>query len=277
MTKPPGTHTPSTAPSQRATGSDAAAMAVRGARVAYGDETAETLVFEDLSLEVQKGEFVSLIGPSGCGKSTLLHCLGGLLRPQPGTVVHLGNPVKKSNPRLAAFVFQDYSLLPWKNVIDNVSIGLKFEGMSRRERTEIAEEKLDLMGLLDHGDKYPAELSGGMQQRVAVARALAMEPDTLLLDEPFGALDEQTRRRLGLEISTILTEQNKTVVLVTHSLDEALYWGDRVVVMGERPEGVVDVIDVAGGRPRDLLFMTGEDFDANRARLLRLIDPLASK
>lgn len=253
----------------------AAAMAAHGVKVAYG-EGDETLVFADLTMEVQRGEFVSLIGPSGCGKSTLLHCLGGLLRPQTGTVTHLNKPIKKSNPRLAAFVFQDYSLLPWKNVIDNVSIGLKFEGVPRRERAEIAQEKLALMGLSEHGQKYPAELSGGMQQRVAVARALAMEPDTLLLDEPFGALDEQTRRRLGLEISTILTEQGKTVVLVTHSLDEALYWGDRVVVMGERTQGVIDVISVPGDRPRDLLFMTGEDFDAKRARLLRLIDSMES-
>jgi len=158
----------------------------------------------DINLTIQSGEFVTIIGPSGCGKSTLLHCLGGLLQPSGGTVKLGDDVVDRPDPHKASFVFQDYSLFPWKSVADNVGMGLRFAGGSKKEVASQAREKLEFVGLTRFAERYPRELSGGMQQRVSLARALALEPQILLMDEPFGALDEQTRRALGEEMSQIL-------------------------------------------------------------------------
>lgn len=230
-----------------------------------------TIAVADVNLEIRQGEFVVIIGPSGCGKSTVLHCLGGLLSPTEGRVTFDGAVVKEPVPRQAAFVFQDYGLLPWKTVAENVALGLRFTGVPKGTRREEARRHLELVGLEAHLDSYPGELSGGMQQRVAVARALCMEPSVLLLDEPFGALDEQTRRYLGVEMSRILSAAQKSVVLVTHSLEEALYWGDRVIVMGSRPGRIIEEIAVTEPRPRTLKYMTEESFAKLRARLFSLL------
>lgn len=231
----------------------------------------QTLAIDDVSLEVAQGEFVAIIGPSGCGKSTLLHCLGGLISPTGGKVFFDGNEVTQPAPRQAAFVFQDYGLLPWKTVAENVALGLRFAGVPKAERRKSAQRQLELVGLAAHLDAYPGELSGGMQQRVAVARALCMEPSVLLLDEPFGAVDEQSRRYLGVEMSRLLTDSAKSVVLVTHSLEEALYWGDRVIVMASHPGRIIDVIHVPEARPRGLAYMMDEPFQKLRARLFALL------
>jgi len=231
----------------------------------------DTVALQHVDLRVAEGEFVTLIGPSGCGKSTLLHALGGLLAPTSGQVAVDDKPVTAPDPWRAAFIFQDYSLLPWKTILDNAAIGLRFAGRSRAERQAKAMEMLELVGLANFAKAYPHELSGGMQQRVAVARAMAMEPELLLMDEPFGALDEQTRQKLGDQMSRILTQNGKGVVMVTHSLDEAIFWADRIVVMSPRPGRIIREIVVDRPRPRDLDFIASDEFGEIRQELFRLI------
>jgi NitT/TauT family transport system ATP-binding protein len=227
---------------------------------------------EDTDLTVQVGEFVSLIGPSGCGKSTLLHCIGGLLAPTTGVVTVGDEVIREPKPARAAFVFQDYSLFPWKSVVDNAAIGLRFAGVDKAERRERAMRELDLVGLAHVAESFPSELSGGMQQRVAVARALAMQPEILLMDEPFGALDEQSRRRLGIEMSRVLADTGKTVIMVTHSLDEAIFWADRVLVMSKGPGRIIEEFHVEEPKPRRAEFMTEPSFDRLRAKLFALLE-----
>ena len=230
---------------------------------------------KEVDLTIEIGEFVSIIGPSGCGKSTLLHSMGGLIAPTTGQV-HVGDDlVKGPNPSRAAFVFQDYSLFPWKPVVENAAMGLRFAGVGKNERRERAMSQLKVVGLEDVADSYPSELSGGMQQRVAVARGLAMEPEILLMDEPFGALDEQSRRRLGIEMSGVLTETGRTVVMVTHSLDEAIFWADRVLVMSKGPGQIIAELTVDRPRPRRADFMKEPSFDALRAELFDLLEVTA--
>ncbi|MET7861599.1 ABC transporter ATP-binding protein [Streptomyces sp. NPDC005318] len=224
-----------------------------------------------IDLEVAQGEFVALLGPSGCGKSTLLSCMGALEQPTTGTVRFDGQPMARPDPHQAAYVFQDYSLFPWATVLENVAVGLRFAGIGKSERRAKARDLLEMMGLEHRADARPGELSGGMQQRVAVARALAMQPSVLLMDEPFGALDEQTRRSLGVSISTKLSENDQTVVLVTHSLDEAIYWADRVVVMSARPGRIIKTLQIPRIRPRPLDFLADPEFAALRTELFGLL------
>jgi NitT/TauT family transport system ATP-binding protein len=225
-----------------------------------------------VNLSIAPGEVVTLIGPSGCGKSTLLHTLGGLLRPTRGRIELAGAEMRHPVPAKAAFVFQDYSLFPWRSVLDNVAIGLRFAGLRKGERRSRALRQLELVGLAEFAHAYPSELSGGMQQRVAIARALAMDPEALLMDEPFGALDEQTRRRLGVDVAKLLREAGKTIVLVTHSLDEAIFWADRVLVMSARPGRIVEELVIDEPHPRALEFMTEPRFDRVRVRLFELLN-----
>ena len=229
----------------------------------------------DVDVSIEIGEFVSIIGPSGCGKSTLLHAMGGLIAPSEGRVFVGDERVTGPEPSRAAFVFQDYSLFPWKPVVENAAMGLRFAGIGKNERRERAMRQLKVVGLEDVADAYPSELSGGMQQRVAVARGLAMEPEILLMDEPFGALDEQSRRRLGIEMSGVLTETGRTVVMVTHSLDEAIFWADRVLVMSKGPGRIIQELTVDRPRPRRADFMKEQSFDALRAELFDLLEVTA--
>jgi NitT/TauT family transport system ATP-binding protein len=246
---------------------------VSGVSVTYQSASGQAVhAVRGVDFSVAGGEFVTIIGPSGCGKSTVLHCMGGLLRPTAGTISFCSVPVEQPDPERYAFVFQDYSLFPWKSVIDNAAIGLQFSGVPRKERRRRSMEQLRLVGLEQNARSLPGELSGGMQQRVAMVRALAMNPSALLMDEPFGALDEQSRRRLGMQMSAVLTEMSKTVIMVTHSLDEAIFWGDRVLVMGRAPGYIKEVIDVGVPRPRSPKFMTAPEFDEMRARLFELLD-----
>jgi NitT/TauT family transport system ATP-binding protein len=248
-------------------------LVARELEVVYG--AADEPAISDVNITVRQGEFVTVIGPSGCGKSTLLHALGGMLSPHSGTVELAGNVVTTPDPRNAAFVFQDYSLFPWKTVLDNVAMGLRFAGVPKKEALEVAREELQFVGLAATADKYPTELSGGMQQRVSVARALTLKPKFLLLDEPFGALDEQTRRSLGQDLTRILHDSGQSVVLITHSLEEAIFWGDRIIVMQAGPGRVVKEIAVTAPWPRDLVFMTTPEFAELRAELFHLIQPHA--
>jgi NitT/TauT family transport system ATP-binding protein len=203
----------------------------------------------DVSLQIMAGEFVCLVGPSGCGKTTLLRLMHGLLEPDRGQVLIDGVAQSAPGPK-AGFVFQSFRLLPWRTVLDNVEFPLQIQGMRREQRVERARTYLGLVGLEDFEHSYPHELSGGMQQRVGLARALALEPQILLMDEPFAALDAQTREFMQMELGRIWEHLGIAVVFVTHSLDEALFLADRVVLMGPRPGTVQEVLRVELPRPR---------------------------
>jgi NitT/TauT family transport system ATP-binding protein len=208
-----------------------------------GDRGAVFTALQDVDLDVRAGEFLCLVGPSGCGKSTLLDLLGGLTAPTSGRVLVDGRPVEGPGPD-RGIVFQQYALLPWRTARGNVEFGLEATGVPRRERAGRAREYLDLVGLTGFESRYPHELSGGMKQRVALARSLAFDPDILLMDEPFGALDAQTRDLLQAELLRIWERTGKTVVFITHGIDEAVFLGQRVAVMTSRPGRIKHVLDV---------------------------------
>ena len=204
----------------------------------------EFTAVDGIDLEVAPGEFVVLVGPSGCGKSTLLDLLAGLARPTGGRILLDGEPV--TGPGLnRGIVFQQYALLPWRTAQGNVEFGLEATGVPRRERASRAREFLDLVGLTGFENRHPHELSGGMRQRVAIARSLAYDPDVLLMDEPFAALDAQTRESLQDELLRIWQRTGKTVVFITHGIDEAVYLGQRVAVMTSRPGRIKQVVPVS--------------------------------
>jgi NitT/TauT family transport system ATP-binding protein len=195
------------------------------------------------SLEVQQGEFISIVGPSGCGKSTLLDLLAGLTFPDSGEIRIEGKKV--TGPALdRGFVMQSYALFPWRTISRNISFGLEIKKVPRSERTRIAHKYLELVGLEGFADRYPHELSGGMKQRVAIARALAFEPNVLLMDEPFAAVDAQTRELLQEELLQIWQKTGKTIVFITHSIEEAVFLSERVVVMTASPGGVKEIIHI---------------------------------
>jgi NitT/TauT family transport system ATP-binding protein len=203
----------------------------------------EVTALADINFEVRAGEFVVIVGPSGCGKSTLLDLLGGLAEPSGGRILVDGRPV--TGPGLdRGVVFQQYALLPWRTALANVQFGLEAKHVPRRERAGRAREYLDLVGLSGFHDRYPHELSGGMKQRVAIARSLAFDPDVLLMDEPFAALDAQTRDGLQDELLRIWEKTGKTIVFITHGIDEAVYLGQRVAVLTSRPGRIKQVVDV---------------------------------
>jgi NitT/TauT family transport system ATP-binding protein len=206
---------------------------------------------EDVSFEVPDGEFVALIGPSGCGKTTLLKIIAGLQKATSGSVAVNGSKITPPGPD-RALVFQNFVLLPWYDVITNVAFGLEARGVGKTERLERARAELARVGLTGFENHLPHELSGGMQQRVGIARALAVEPQTILMDEPFGALDALTRRVMQRDLAAIWSEESndRTAVFVTHSMDEAVFLADRIVLMNTRPGRVEEVIEVPFGRPR---------------------------
>jgi NitT/TauT family transport system ATP-binding protein len=225
----------------------------------------------DTSIDVARGELLCLIGPSGCGKSTLLNIIGGLTRPTTGTVTVSAKPVRGPMPRDLSFIFQENALFPWNTVSENILLGMTFQGVARAERQDRARRALEAVGLAAFGDHYPAQLSGGMRQRAALARALSLQTDILLMDEPFGALDEQTRIVLGEDLSVLLSESKKTIVFVTHSLGEAVFLADRVAVFSARPGTIKKVIAVEEPHPRKPAFMTAPKFHALRDELYNLL------
>jgi NitT/TauT family transport system ATP-binding protein len=208
-------------------------------------------VLDDVGLNVKRGAFQTLIGPSGCGKSTLLNIIGGLVTTTRGSVQLDGEPIEKPRPDKIAMVFQDSSLLPWRTVIKNIEFGLELNGVSKDERKLRTEKYLSLVGLKDFAHYYPNQISGGMGQRVNVARALTLEPEVLLMDEPFGALDEQSRLSLGAELTQIWMKTKKTIIFVTHSLTEAAFLSTHVAVMSARPGRISDTFQINAAWPRD--------------------------
>jgi NitT/TauT family transport system ATP-binding protein len=245
------------------------ALQTRALSVSFGDH----LVLDRVDIDVADGEFLSIVGPSGCGKTTLLRLLAGLMEPSSGEALALGKKIDGPS-RDRAIVFQDYSraLLPWRTVWANVALAYESQGISRAQRRDKAYTLLELMGLTAAGEQFPGQLSGGMQQRVQIARCLAQEPSVLLMDEPFGALDAMTRQSLQDEISRLSAERKVTVVFITHDLEEAIYLGDRVVALAPNPGRVAETLTVGLPRPRNQL-TTREDpvFLAHRHRLFDLL------
>jgi NitT/TauT family transport system ATP-binding protein len=225
----------------------------------------------DTSLDIARGELLCLIGPSGCGKSTLLNVIGGLMTPTTGAVDVAGKPVRGPMPHDIAFVFQENALFPWNTVAENVRLGMLFQGVPKAERESRAKRSIEAVGLADFANHYPAQLSGGMRQRAALARALSLETGILLMDEPFGALDEQTRMILGEDLSVLLARSGKTIVFVTHSLGEAVFLADRVAVFSARPGTIKQVISVDEPHPRKPEFVTSEKFTRLRNELYSLL------
>jgi len=219
---------------------------------------ADTVALRGIDIEVASGEFVSLLGPSGCGKSTLLRIIGDLLPPTSGQVVVNGKtPAEARRDRDYGMVFQQATLLDWRRVLANIELPLEVAGQAPAERERRAREMLDLVELNEFADHFPWQLSGGMQQRVAIARALTLQPELLLMDEPFGALDEMTRERMQMELMRIWQQTANTVIFVTHSIPEAVFLSTRVVVMSPRPGRIVGVVEIDLPQPRQ--FETREE------------------
>lgn len=223
-------------------------------------------VLSGVDLDIRQGEFVTIVGPSGSGKSVLLDIIAGLTQPTNGFAAIDGHKVSRPH-RETAYVFQQYALFPWRTALQNIEYPLEVRGVGRAARRERAQHLLNLFGLTGFEDRYPSQLSGGMQQRVAIARALSTDPQVLLMDEPFAALDAQTRDILQSELLRIWEQIKTTVVFVTHSIDEAIFLADRIVVMTARPAQVKESIVVDLPRPRDIDIRNSDAFNAYRARV----------
>ncbi len=232
------------------------------------DDKSTLTVLDHVSFDVKDKEFVCILGASGCGKTTLLRMIAGLDTAESGTIVLDGEKITGTDPKVG-FVFQEYSLFPWRTVIDNIAFGLEMRGVSEEDRYMVAEWFIDLVNLTQFRDSYPSELSGGMRQRVAVARALTLDPVLLLMDEPFGALDAQTRNMLQKELLQIWQKTKKMIIFITHSVDEAVYLADRIIVMTPRPGRICRNFEVPLPRPRD---RTSVEFAQVRRDVLDLIN-----
>jgi NitT/TauT family transport system ATP-binding protein len=247
---------------------------IRNVRQKKGKVTLAAL--HDVNLSIKQGEFLSLVGPSGCGKSTFLYILAGLLKKTGGEVYINGKEV--TGPALdRGIIMQAYALFPWRTIKKNVEFGLEVKGVHRKERSEISQKFIELVGLSGYENRYPFELSGGMKQRIAIARALAYDPDVLLMDEPFAAVDEQTRGLLHEELLRIWEQTGKTIIFVTHSIDEAIFLSDRVAVMTPGPGTIKEVIDIDLSRPRSSDIRTSEAFSKYRNRIWQLLQTEADR
>lgn len=204
----------------------------------------------NVNLSVKENDFICILGPSGCGKSTLLRIIANLENATEGKIIYKGEELTSTTSDIG-MVFQNYSLLQWRNVLDNIALGLEFKGMKKEERRKVAKKYLSMISMDSFENAYPYELSGGMQQRVAIARALANNPDVLLMDEPFGALDAYTRILLQKELLNIWNKNRKTILFVTHSVDEAVYLADKIIIMGKDPGTIREIIEISMERPRD--------------------------
>jgi NitT/TauT family transport system ATP-binding protein len=242
-------------------------VVIRGVSQRFGPDGAAVTALESIDLEIPDGQFVAVVGPSGCGKSTLLSLVAGLRVPSSGAVLCDGERMTAPMPRKVGMIFQEANLLPWLSAVDNVAFPLKLRRVAKAERLAAARRMLELTGLAGFEDRLPHQLSGGMKQRVAIARGLVQNPAVLLMDEPFASLDEQTRMVLGDELLRIWSETRKTVLFVTHSLNEAVYLADRVVVLSARPGRVVDDVAVDLPRPRSFAMTTNERFGVLKDRI----------
>ncbi|HZQ11741.1 MAG TPA: ABC transporter ATP-binding protein [Pseudolabrys sp.] len=224
-----------------------------------------------LDLEIRKGEFFAVVGPSGCGKSTLLELIAGLTTPTQGDIVFEGRSIGEDIPDGVGVVFQEDACFPWLNVGDNVAFGLRRKNFSPEEKARRVAAVIEMMGLRDFSRSYPAQLSGGMRQRVCIARTIVAEPHLILLDEPFGALDQQTRLLMGDEMLRLWRDTGATVFLITHALDEAAMLADRIAVMSARPGRVIDLVETGWPRERDSRIVERENFGALTSRLWKTL------
>ncbi|MBP5223270.1 MAG: ABC transporter ATP-binding protein [Lachnospiraceae bacterium] len=234
----------------------------------YTQDGKEFTALDHVSLEVEKGEFICLLGPSGCGKSTLLNALAGFEKVNGGSIRIDGKDVEAPTINHIT-IFQNYGLLPWRNILKNVELGLESKKTPKKERSEIAKKYLELVGLGGYEKRYPKQLSGGQQQRVAIARGLAVDPDIIFMDEPFGALDAITRMKLQEDILRISREEKKTIIFVTHDIEEAVFLADRIVVMMADPGRIKSIVKVPLGAHRD---RTGEEFLYVRDKIFELFN-----
>ena len=228
----------------------------------------ETVALEDFSLDIRKGELITIVGPSGCGKTTLLRLIAGLEEPTSGTISS-GDKVFTEPGSDRGMVFQDFALFPWRSVRKNVEFGLEVAGIPKEERHATAEKYIELVGLDKFADARVHELSGGMKQRVGIARALVNNPEMILMDEPFGALDAQTRNIMQAGLIKILKKTDKTIIFVTHSVDEAVYLSDRIVILTKRPAKIKEIVEIPWPRPRD---RASPEFTALRKRILEELE-----
>jgi NitT/TauT family transport system ATP-binding protein len=248
-----------------------AAVEVRGLSHVYTGRDGAVPALQDIDMNVPAGRFVVIVGPSGCGKTSLLMMLAGLRAQSSGAILIDGRPIDKPDPSRVGVVFQEASLYPWLTAVENVEFPLVLKHAPRAERRDRAEAMLKLVGLEGFGSRHPHELSGGMKQRVSIARGLVQDPPVLLMDEPFAALDEQTRMTMGHELLRIWEQTSKTVVFITHSLTEAVYLADEVLVMSARPGRILDRMAVDLPRPRTYQMMATEEFGALRERIWQQI------
>jgi NitT/TauT family transport system ATP-binding protein len=237
----------------------------------YGGRDGQVPALQDIALTVGAGKFTVIVGPSGCGKTSLLMMMAGLRHQTSGTINIQGRPIDKPDPDRVGVVFQEASLFPWLSALDNIEFPMALRNAPREERRKRANDMLDLVGLQGFGARYPHELSGGMKQRVSIARGLVQDPPVLLMDEPFAALDEQTRMTMGHELLRIWSQTAKTVVFVTHSLTEAVYLADEVLVMSARPGRIIDRIAINLPRPRTYEMMATDVFGRLRERIWQQI------
>lgn len=236
-----------------------------------GEDSKEFLALENFTLGIKKGEFITIVGPSGCGKSTFLDILAGLSKPTSGEIYIDGKLI--TGPDLdRGIILQGYALFPWLTAEENIEFGLEIKGIPKDKRKEISSKFISLVGLNKFENRYPYELSGGMKQRVAIARALAYDPEVLLMDEPFAAVDAQTRELLQEELLAIWEKTNKTIVFITHSIEEAIFLGDRVVVMSANPGKIEDIIEVNLQRPRNIVgIRDSKGFNDKRNKIWKLL------
>ena len=260
-------------PSKAALSESGVAISVRNVTQRYGEPGARSsvLALGDISLTIARGEFLTLLGPSGCGKSTLLNIVGGLIEPTQGTVTVHDTVVRGPLPDRIAFVFQESTLFPWYTVAENFGVAFKYRGVARDQWKDRTMKALSSVGMETFADHYPSQLSVGMRQRVNLARGIAAGTDILLMDEPFAALDEQSRMVLGEDLSVLLAQTGKTIVFVTHSLAEAVFLSDRIALMTARPGRIKTIIDVIEPHPRLPAFMLDSRFSELRNECYALL------
>ena len=251
-------------------------LSVRGVGKSFRTRDGAVQALSDIDLAVARGNFVSIVGPSGCGKSTLLACVGGMEKPSSGTIRVGGHAVTGPSRRLG-FVFQEESVFPWRTALDNVRFALEGRGLSREGQIERAREMLRLVGLQRFEAAYPSGLSGGMKQRVAIARVLAAEPEVVLMDEPFGALDHQTRLMVGEQVLRIWETTRQTILFVTHDIDEAILLSNEVIVMSARPGRILQRVPIPFPHPRDAAIAGTPEFSEIAAHIWQMLSGEAKK
>lgn len=243
-------------------------ISIKNISKTFRKDNEETIAIKDFSIDIKKGELITIVGPSGCGKTTILRIIAGLLEPTSGSILVNGKPCEGPGSD-RGMVFQDFALFPWRSVRKNVEFGMEVAGIPNDERHERAEKYIKIVGLEKFADARVHELSGGMKQRVGIARAFVNHPEVTLMDEPFGALDAQTRNIMQSQLLKILQNTEQTIIFVTHSVDEALFLSDRVIILTKRPATIKQIIDVTWQRPRDRADM---EFVALRKKILEELE-----